>query len=84
MRGSALDQGFLPRFCTQIVQAHPKFAAALLMALALPLSSRAELQSVRVLSISNAQQLLVEGAHRTVVLGWASHEGLRGGAVRLA
>ena len=37
-----------------------RMAAALLMALALPLSSRAELQSVRVLSISNAQQLLVE------------------------
>ena len=35
-------------------------AAALLLALVLPLSSRAELQSVRVLSISNAQQLLVE------------------------
>ena len=31
MRGSELDQGFLPRFCTQIVQANPKFAAALLM-----------------------------------------------------
>ena len=37
-----------------------RIAAALLMALALPLSSRAELQPVRVLSISNAQQLLVE------------------------
>ncbi|AII48910.1 hypothetical protein KR52_07115 [Synechococcus sp. KORDI-52] len=37
-----------------------RIAAALLMALALPFSSRAELQSVRVLSISNAQQLLVE------------------------
>ena len=37
-----------------------RMAAALLMALALPLSSRAELQLVRVLSISNAQQLLVE------------------------
>ena len=31
MRGSTLDQGILPRFCTQIVQANPKFAAALLM-----------------------------------------------------
>ena len=37
-----------------------RIAAALLIALALPLSSRAELQPVRVLSISNAQQLLVE------------------------
>ena len=37
-----------------------RIAAALLMVLALPLSSRAELQPVRVLSISNAQQLLVE------------------------
>ena len=37
-----------------------RIAAALLMALALPLASRAELQPVRVLSISNAQQLLVE------------------------
>ena len=37
-----------------------RIAAALFMALALPLASRAELQSVRVLSISNAQQLLVE------------------------
>ena len=30
-RGSTLDQSILPRFCTQIVQANPKFAAALLM-----------------------------------------------------
>ena len=37
-----------------------RIAAALLMALVLPLSSRAELQPVRVLSISNGQQLLVE------------------------
>ena len=37
-----------------------RIAAALLMVLALPLSSRAELQPGRVLSISNAQQLLVE------------------------
>ena len=37
-----------------------RIAAALLVALALPLSARAELQPVRVLSISNAQQLLVE------------------------
>ena len=37
-----------------------RIAAALLMALALPLASRAELQPVRVLSIRNAQQLLVE------------------------
>ena len=37
-----------------------RIAAALLMALALPLSSRAELQPVRVLSIINAPQLLGE------------------------
>ena len=37
-----------------------RIAAALLMVLALPLSIRAELKPVRVLSISNAQQLLVE------------------------
>ena len=37
-----------------------RIAAALLLALTLPLSSRAELQPVRVLSISNGQQLLIE------------------------
>ena len=37
-----------------------RIAGALLLALTLPLSSRAELQPVRVLSISNGQQLLIE------------------------
>jgi len=37
-----------------------RFTAAFLMAVLLPLSSRAELKAVRVLSVSNAQQLLVE------------------------
>ena len=37
-----------------------RIAAALLLALTLPLSSRAELQPVRALSISNGQQLLIE------------------------